>query len=159
MYIKQTKEFKKINLITKKLPDTPNPHLPWFPKHHHAATTAAANAAPPAAGAAAAEAAAPSGAMSESGCGSASGLGGLGLEGMVGSELAGAAPTPPPAPGEGKRGITSGARVGGSATYLGSRGRALGADDMAEVLNPRAEERDGMNKRRKKAREEERSCA
>lgn len=62
-------------------------------------------------------AAEPEGAVAELGC-SSSGFGGLGLDGMVGNELAGGAAALPP--GVGNTGITSGANAGARDENLGS---------------------------------------
>lgn len=74
----------------------------------------------------------PKGARAELGS-SASGLGGLGLDVMVGatSDGGGAASS---APGEGRTGIMSGESAGGRAECLGRRGRGYsGAAEMADV--------------------------
>lgn len=90
------------------------------------------NAAPPES-LTAADVKAAAGATSESCC-SSSGFGGLGLEGMVGNELCGA---PPPPPGVGNAGITSGGTVGAVAPKSGKDGRIAGGAEMAEALSLR----------------------
>lgn len=81
----------------------------------------------------------PNGAKAESGS-SASGLGGLGLDGMVGSAPGGgAAPPLPSSAGDGSTGIMSGDSAGGSAAWewrwcwLGRRGRSGGYAGAAEM--------------------------
>lgn len=83
----------------------------------------------------------PDGVIAELGCNS-SGFGGLGLDGMVGNvPAAGAAPASPP--GEGNKGIMSGANVGGMEEIVGSIGRRAGAAEMRETINSRVVEQEG----------------
>lgn len=121
------------------------PSIPTRPLHYtnHMATTPTGSAhatcgARGGAGAgdwAATVGAEPKGARAELGS-SASGLGGLGLDGMVGatSDGGGEAAAASSAPGEGRTGIMSGESAGGRAECLGRRGRGYsGAAEMADV--------------------------
>ncbi|KAK1291154.1 hypothetical protein QJS10_CPB17g01459 [Acorus calamus] len=75
------------------------------------------------------------GAATESGT-SMSGLGGLGLDGMVGSFPSGESAELPPLDGEGKRGVMSGERAGGSDDDIGMK---LYGDGATEMVAGRAE--------------------
>ncbi|RZS11675.1 hypothetical protein BHM03_00043036 [Ensete ventricosum] len=79
----------------------------------------------------------PEGATAELGCIS-SGFGGLGLDGMIGSELTGGFPALPP--GLGNTGIASGASAGAEAENSGMEGRSAGAAEMAKVFGARGKE-------------------
>lgn len=79
----------------------------------------------------------PEGVTAELGCIS-SGFGGLGLDGMIGSELMGGVPARPP--GVGNTGIVSGANAGAEDENSGVEGRSAGAAEMVKVFSARGKE-------------------
>ncbi|KAG1371199.1 hypothetical protein COCNU_16G002930 [Cocos nucifera] len=85
---------------------------------------------------AAVAAAEPDGVIAELGC-NLSGFGALGFDGMIGNVPAGAALAFPP--GEGKKGIMSGANLGGIDEIIGSIVRKAGAAEMLGTLGSRRE--------------------